>query len=73
MHLQRLAKTLHPTLVSVFLDCAPAVFSPSNGPPETEMDSISAVVSITRTLYSLIIQDSSPVRPLSLYIYFVAL
>ncbi|KAJ3935344.1 MAG: hypothetical protein NXY57DRAFT_990459 [Lentinula lateritia] len=56
----RLAKTLHPTLVSVFLDCAPAVFSPSNGPPETEMDSISAVVSITRTLYSLIIQDSSP-------------
>ncbi|KAJ3868716.1 hypothetical protein EV359DRAFT_31693 [Lentinula novae-zelandiae] len=58
----RLAKTLHPTLVSVFLDCAPAVFSPSNGPPETEMDSISAVVSITRTLYSLIIQDSSPIE-----------
>ncbi|KAH7880643.1 uncharacterized protein C8R40DRAFT_1165590 [Lentinula edodes] len=56
----RLAKTLHPTLVSVFLDCAPAVFSPSNGPPETETDSISAVVSITRTLYGLIMQDSSP-------------
>ncbi|KAJ3895018.1 hypothetical protein GG344DRAFT_39697 [Lentinula edodes] len=59
-YLQRLAKTLHPTLVSVLLDCAPAVFSPSNSPPETEMDSISAVVSITRTLYGLIMQDSSP-------------
>ncbi|KAJ3920675.1 hypothetical protein F5877DRAFT_37627 [Lentinula edodes] len=59
-YFQRLAKTLHPTLVSVFLDCAPAVFSPSNGPPETETDSISAVVSITRTLYGLIMQDSSP-------------
>ncbi|KAL7285185.1 hypothetical protein ACG7TL_000278 [Trametes sanguinea] len=30
------ARTLHPTLVSTFLDCAPAVFSPSTTPPETE-------------------------------------
>ncbi|KAF9069120.1 hypothetical protein BDP27DRAFT_1294272 [Rhodocollybia butyracea] len=56
----RLATTLHPTLVSVFLDCAPAVFSPSDSPPETEMELISAVVSITNTLYGVINQDSTP-------------
>ncbi|KAJ4486240.1 hypothetical protein J3R30DRAFT_3445394 [Lentinula aciculospora] len=56
----RLAKTLHPTLVSVFLDCAPAVFSPSLSPPETETDLVSAVVSITHTLYGMIIKGSSP-------------
>ncbi|KAJ3844883.1 hypothetical protein F5878DRAFT_21636 [Lentinula raphanica] len=59
--LVRLAKTLHPTLVSIFLDCAPVVFSPSTSPPEIEMGLVSAVVSITRTLYGLIIQDNSPV------------
>ncbi|KAE9411033.1 hypothetical protein BT96DRAFT_983687 [Gymnopus androsaceus JB14] len=50
-----------PTLVSVFLDCAPAVFSPSGSLPETEMELVSAIVSITRTLYGTIIQDSAPV------------
>ncbi|KAJ3762833.1 hypothetical protein EV360DRAFT_34799 [Lentinula raphanica] len=59
--LVRLAKTLYPTLVSIFLDCAPVVFSPSTSPLEIEMGLVSAVVSITRTLYGLIIQDNSPV------------
>ncbi|KAJ3987492.1 hypothetical protein F5890DRAFT_1497228 [Lentinula detonsa] len=57
----RLAKTLHPTLISIFLDCAPVVFSPSSSPPETEMELVLAVVSITRILYGLIIQESSPI------------
>ncbi|KIK71082.1 hypothetical protein GYMLUDRAFT_975790 [Collybiopsis luxurians FD-317 M1] len=58
--IQRLATALHPTLVSVFLDCAPAVFSPGNSPAETEMELVLAVASITSTLYGNIIQDSSP-------------
>ncbi|KAF5390285.1 hypothetical protein D9757_002858 [Collybiopsis confluens] len=56
----RLAKSLHSTLVSVFLDCAPAVFSPSATPVETDMALVFTVVSVTSTLYGKIIQDAIP-------------
>ncbi|TFY52738.1 hypothetical protein EVJ58_g9842, partial [Rhodofomes roseus] len=52
-----LARTLHPTLVSTFLDCAPAVFSPSGGPPETELQMVQAVGEICRCLYGAILRE----------------
>ncbi|KAI0800897.1 hypothetical protein C8Q74DRAFT_1314301 [Fomes fomentarius] len=54
-----LARTLHSTLVSTFLDCAPSVFSPSFGPPETESQMMLVVCRICRSLYGRILQDSA--------------
>ncbi|KAI9060172.1 hypothetical protein FKP32DRAFT_1595567 [Trametes sanguinea] len=53
------ARTLHPTLVSTFLDCAPAVFSPSTTPPETETQMVLVVCRICRSLYGRILQDAA--------------
>ncbi|KAF5375094.1 hypothetical protein D9758_000204 [Tetrapyrgos nigripes] len=53
----RLAKILHTTLISAFLDCAPAVFSPSTGPPETEMNVILEISQITHTLYGRMLME----------------
>ncbi|KAI0756631.1 hypothetical protein C8Q80DRAFT_1093119 [Daedaleopsis nitida] len=55
----QLARTLHSTLVSTFLDCAPTVFSPSSSPPETELQMVLVVCRICRTLYGRILQDST--------------
>ncbi|KAI0080104.1 hypothetical protein K474DRAFT_1727562 [Panus rudis PR-1116 ss-1] len=55
--INHLAKTLHPTLISVFLDSAPAVFSPSAGPPETELNMVLAAGEIARTLYGHLLQN----------------
>ncbi|KZT72744.1 hypothetical protein DAEQUDRAFT_543688 [Daedalea quercina L-15889] len=52
-----LARTLHPTLVSTFLDCAPTVFSPSSGPPETELQMVQVVGEICRCLYGAILRE----------------
>ena len=60
--LQHLARTLHSTLVSTFLDCAPAVFSPSASPPETELQMVIVVCRICRCLYGRLLQDSAEVR-----------
>ncbi|OBZ80001.1 Testis-expressed sequence 10 protein [Grifola frondosa] len=54
-----LTRTLHSTLVSTFLDCAPTVFSPSSSPPETELQMVLVVCEICRTLYGAILQDSA--------------
>ncbi|OCH95802.1 hypothetical protein OBBRIDRAFT_871454 [Obba rivulosa] len=53
-----LAHTLHSTLVSTFLDCAPAVFSPGSSPPETELQLVLAVTEICRTLYGAILREA---------------
>ncbi|KAL6304291.1 hypothetical protein BKA93DRAFT_733535 [Sparassis latifolia] len=52
-----LAHTLHPTLVSTFLDSAPAVFSPSSSPTETELQMVLVVSEICRSLYGAILRD----------------
>ncbi|KAJ7487700.1 hypothetical protein B0H11DRAFT_2157103 [Mycena galericulata] len=54
-----LARTLHSTLVSTFLDCAPSVFSPNGTVDETQAKSIVAVAEITRHLYGSILQSVS--------------
>ncbi|KAI0330555.1 hypothetical protein GY45DRAFT_736395 [Cubamyces sp. BRFM 1775] len=54
-----IARTLHPTLVSTFLDCAPTVFSPSTSPPETELQMVLVVCRICRSLYGRILQDTA--------------
>jgi len=59
---QHLARTLHSTLISTFLDYAPTVFSASENPPETEVHLIMAVGEIVRTLYGALLQASLPVR-----------
>ncbi|KAI0639775.1 hypothetical protein C8Q77DRAFT_1082807 [Trametes polyzona] len=54
-----IARTLQATLVSIFLDCAPAVFSPSSSPPETELQMVLVVCRIYRSLYGRILQDAA--------------
>ncbi|KAM5530783.1 hypothetical protein V8D89_015524, partial [Ganoderma adspersum] len=56
---EHLARTLHPTLVSTFLDCAPTVFSPSSSPPETELQMVAVVCRICRSLYGRLLQDTA--------------
>ncbi|KAF8898661.1 hypothetical protein BD779DRAFT_1666462 [Infundibulicybe gibba] len=53
-----LARTLHSTLISTFLDCAPTVFPPSSSPPDTELQLISTVAQILGVLYNGILQPS---------------
>ncbi|KAI0315863.1 hypothetical protein OF83DRAFT_1061342 [Amylostereum chailletii] len=52
----KLARTLHPVLLSAFLDCAPAVFSPSSAPPDPELGVVIAVTDIYRNIYSALFQ-----------------
>ncbi|CCM05152.1 uncharacterized protein FIBRA_07361 [Fibroporia radiculosa] len=49
-----LARTLHSTLISTYLDCAASVFSPSSPPAENEYQMVLAVGGICRTLYGTI-------------------
>ncbi|CAL1695440.1 unnamed protein product [Somion occarium] len=58
-HVLHLTKMLHATLVSTLLDCAPAVFSPSSSPPETELNMILTISDIARSLYGALLQDAS--------------
>ena len=58
---QQLAQALHSTLISTYLDCAPAVFSPSASPSETEVNLVVAVAEIARTLYGVLLQASHSV------------
>ncbi|CDO73234.1 hypothetical protein BN946_scf185007.g289 [Trametes cinnabarina] len=53
------ARTLQPTLVSTFLDCAPAVFSPSTTPAETETQMVLVVCRLCRSLYGRVLQDAA--------------
>ncbi|EIW64399.1 uncharacterized protein TRAVEDRAFT_68214 [Trametes versicolor FP-101664 SS1] len=53
------ARTLHSTLVSTFLDFAPSVFSPSSTPPETDLQMVLVVCRICRSLYGRVLQNTS--------------
>lgn len=53
-----MARALHPVLLSNFLDSAPAVFSPSSAPLQTELGIVSAVSNIYRNLYGALLQSS---------------
>ncbi|KAF7307005.1 Ipi1-N domain-containing protein [Mycena indigotica] len=57
--LAHLVRTLHSTLVSTFLDCAPAVFSPNGRADETQSKLILSVVEIARHLYGPLLRSSS--------------
>ncbi|KAF8640646.1 hypothetical protein AX17_000303 [Amanita inopinata Kibby_2008] len=59
--LAHLARTLQSTLVSTFLDCAPAVFSPGSNPPDAEVHVLLAVAQILECLYGVLLQH----RPVS--------
>ncbi|KAJ7619125.1 hypothetical protein DFH06DRAFT_1235406 [Mycena polygramma] len=54
---RHLARTLHSTLISTFLDCAPSVFSPNGSVDETQAKLIVAVAEITRHLYGAVLQS----------------
>ncbi|KAJ7925880.1 hypothetical protein B0H13DRAFT_1973741 [Mycena leptocephala] len=54
---RHLARTLHSTLVSTFLDCAPSVFSPNGNVDETQAKLIVVIAEITRHLYGAILQS----------------
>ncbi|KAJ7706080.1 hypothetical protein B0H17DRAFT_973090 [Mycena rosella] len=56
---RHLARTLHSTLVSTFLDCAPSVFSPNGKVDETQAKLILAVAEITRHLYGAVLQSTA--------------
>ncbi|KAI0375373.1 hypothetical protein BV20DRAFT_265919 [Pilatotrama ljubarskyi] len=53
------ARALQSTLVATFLDCAPAVFSPSSTPPEAELQMVLVVCRICRSLYGRILQNAA--------------
>ncbi|KAF7339386.1 Testis-expressed sequence 10 protein [Mycena sanguinolenta] len=54
---RHLARTLHSTLISTFLDCAPSVFSPNGSVDETQAKLIVAGAEITSHLYSAILRS----------------
>ncbi|KAK1234540.1 rRNA processing protein, partial [Marasmius sp. AFHP31] len=54
----KLATSLHSTLVSMFMDCSATVFSPSDSPPETDLQLILAVLSIASSLYGWLLERS---------------
>lgn len=53
-----MARALHPVLLSNFLDSAPAVFTPSSAPLQTELSIVTAVADIYRNLYGALLQSS---------------
>ncbi|KAL0068383.1 rRNA processing protein [Marasmius tenuissimus] len=67
----KLATSLHPTLVSMFMDCSATVFSPSDPPPETDLQLTLAVLSIASSLYSWLLERSGV--PLSVVEELIAL
>ncbi len=57
-NVQRVARALHPVLLSNFLDSAPSVFMPSSAPHQSELGIVSAVANIYRNLYAPLLQSS---------------
>lgn len=57
----RLANTLHSTIIETYLDCAPAVFSPSSNPAETEVELVLYIARIAQSLYHVILQSAEQV------------
>lgn len=64
---QHLARTLLPTLVATFLDCAPTVFAPGTPPSETELQTVVAVARLARCLYGEMTLDNNDVSNLAIY------
>ncbi|KAJ2931166.1 hypothetical protein H1R20_g5935, partial [Candolleomyces eurysporus] len=58
----RIAQTLHSSLVATFLDYAPAAFSPSGSPSDTEIGLVLAVSRIAHTLYKTVFQEVDKAR-----------
>ncbi|KAI5119061.1 hypothetical protein M0805_001520 [Coniferiporia weirii] len=54
-----LCRTVHPVLISTFLDCAPTVFSPSETSPEAELELVLAILEISRCLYGRLLRDGN--------------
>lgn len=54
----RLARALHPILLSNFLDSAPSVFTPSSVPVQTELGIISAIGDIYHSLYGALLRGT---------------
>nr|GAT43229.1 predicted protein [Mycena chlorophos] len=61
--LAHLARALHSTLISTFLDCAPAVFSPNGNVDETQARLILAVSDIAKCLYAPVLRNTSSATP----------
>ncbi|GJE87598.1 Ipi1-N domain-containing protein [Phanerochaete sordida] len=58
-YVSHLARTLLPTLVATFLDCAPTVFAPGTPPSETELQTVLAVARLARCLYGEMTLDNN--------------
>lgn len=58
---QRLSRTLHPVLVSTFLDCASAVFTPDGKESDTETMMVLAVSRLVSLLYGTILSENEDV------------
>lgn len=56
--LQSLTTTVHPVLVSTFLDCAPSVFSPTQTNPESETQTVQALMRIAQYLYGHLLRTA---------------
>ncbi|THH10532.1 hypothetical protein EW145_g1260 [Phellinidium pouzarii] len=55
-----LCRTVHPVLVSTFLDCAPSVFSPTQTSPESdELELVLSLMEISRCLYGRLLRDGN--------------
>ncbi|XP_006454401.1 hypothetical protein AGABI2DRAFT_214405 [Agaricus bisporus var. bisporus H97] len=59
--LLRLSRTLHPVLVSTFLDCASAVFTPDGKESDTETMMVLAVSRLVSLLYGTILSENEDV------------
>ncbi len=57
-NIQRVARALHPILLSNFLDSAPSVFTPGSTSHQAELGIVSAVADIYRNLYGPLLQSS---------------
>ncbi|KAI0034792.1 hypothetical protein K488DRAFT_77014 [Vararia minispora EC-137] len=53
---QKILRTLHPVLLSTYLDAAPNAFAPGAVPSEIELSIVSAIADIYRTLYSALLR-----------------
>ncbi|EKM61169.1 uncharacterized protein PHACADRAFT_247608 [Phanerochaete carnosa HHB-10118-sp] len=58
-YVSHLARTLHPTLVATFLDCAPSVFISGSSPLEIELQTVLAVFRLSRCLYGEMLLDNN--------------
>jgi hypothetical protein len=74
MFFQHLSRTLHPVLVSTFLDCASSVFTPDGKQNDTETMMVVAVSRLVSLLYGTLLSGNENVGDRGwLFIYFLIL